>query len=267
MEVKLHILVVDKKIESNVPGIDYISLDEIKRAFPDDYKKIQHYEQNTDTILRWALKPLLAKYLLQEKELERLIFLDPDLYFFNDPSFLFEELKEKAFLLSPHWRSRDPFKDSRNFEELFTGGIFNGGFFGCNADSIEILDWWLDACAYKMVKENGLYVDQGYLTLLPVYFPEKTGIIHHKGCNVSSWNMIECDRSLQGDELILAGEYPLIFVHFTGGTIFSILSSYDPLLKPHLEEYENAIKRYVPNFEFTIDETLLPKKRYKRFFR
>lgn len=248
------VLVVDDCTANLTYGsIEVVTLNEIKKYFQSDYNKIAHYESDPASKLRWALKPLFIKYLLLSKEFEKVIFLDPDLLFYNDPTFLFEKLTTSDVLITPHWRSKDPEMDKTNFKSLFTGGLFNAGFFGCNKNSLNILNWWLKVCAYKMVKEDGLYVDQAYLNLMPIYFQEQVEIIQHKGCNVSNWNLIECKRSIEEGNVILDKIYPLIFIHYTNATINFIVSGKDALLKPQLKIYKEALLKHNSSFRFNYE--------------
>tara|TARA_R110002072_G_scaffold117281_14_gene248278 strand:+ start:9824 stop:10744 length:921 start_codon:yes stop_codon:yes gene_type:complete len=258
------VLVVDaKNKELAYNGIDVVSLIEIKESFPDDYTKIAHYESDPESNLRWALKPIFLKYLLLSEKFDKVLFLDPDLFFYNDPSFLFEKLVSSDVILTPHWRSKDPEFDQANFESLFTGGLFNAGFFGCNKNAINILDWWLKVCAYKMVKEGGFYVDQAYLNLMPIYFTEQVEVIQHKGCNISNWNMIECQRSLVKDDVIIDKKFPLIFIHFTNATINFIAFGKDAILKPHLRIYKETLLNHNASFKFNYEIKTISQEKKK----
>lgn len=248
--LNFHVLVVDNENEVEpYENIVIHRLKEIKKTFPDDYALIEKYEIDKASNLRWALKPLLLKYLLLTQGYDKTIFLDPDLCFYNNPLFLFEELNNHSVLVTPHWRSSDAFIDSGNFDLLFTGGLFNAGFFACNKKAIAVLDWWLKCCSYRMEKQNGFYVDQIYLNLMPIYFPNQVKVLQHKGCNVANWNMIECPRVKKENEVIIEGTYPIVFIHFTNGTISTILNGRDALLKPLLEKYVTLLKKHNRDFK------------------
>jgi len=110
-------------------NITFISLDEIKSSNKQDYSLIEQYEVDIYCSLRWSLKPLLLKHLLKHEGYGKAIFLDADLFFYNDPAFLFQQLDNKDVLITPHWRSKNPSVDSGNFDWLFKGGLYNAGFF------------------------------------------------------------------------------------------------------------------------------------------
>ena len=261
LKVKFHVLIVDDfKRRLDYDGIEVSTLENLKNDFQEDYALIKHYEYDKASNLRWALKPLFLKYLLLEKKYNKVIFVDPDLYFYHNPFFLFNNLNDSDVIITPHWRSKDPTKDVSNFNSLFSGGIFNAGFFGCNANSINILDWWLSVCAYKMEKKDGFYVDQGYLNLMPIYFSKQVSILEHKGCNVANWNMIECKRTSVGKTVLINNKYPIVFIHYTNATINIIVSGQDMLLKPFLDIYKAALLKHNESFKFDFEKTISQNK-------
>lgn len=257
-DIKFHVLVVGNiKVELDYDHIEIHRIGEIQELFKDDYDIIKHYENDEASNLRWALKPLFLKFLLLHKNYNKAIFIDPDIYFYNDPLFLFEQLNNDTdVIITPHWRSKDPIKDKSNFDSLFTGGLYNAGFFGCNSNAINVLDWWLKACAYKMEKSDGYYVDQVYLNLMPVYFSKQVQVLEHRGCNVANWNMIECERVVHNDTVHINNEFPVVFIHYTNGTINNIAKGNDRLLKPFLKEYKEALFKHNPIFKFAYEKTV-----------
>ncbi|MEQ8551276.1 MAG: hypothetical protein RLO17_04390 [Cyclobacteriaceae bacterium] len=254
MDVSMHILIVDmetgdrfKEIPSNVQLYDL----SIIRNNPTGEQIYQKYYKTSKDKFRWSSKPVFMMELLTTN-IDSLLYLDSDLYFFKDPSFLFDLLDRNNILLSPHFRCNDPSKDYRDYGRNNTHGLYNGGFVGARKNGIPALKWWADACE-KVCEKNrkfGYYVDQSHLNLLPILF-EEMGIIKHKGCNVANWNRITCPRSVSNGEVILDDKDPLIFIHFTGDTVNGILNGEDPLLLPYLQEYEENIREAEPDFRFS----------------
>lgn len=206
---------------------------------------------NTDiNALRWGLKPFLLHYLLDIHE--NVLWLDSDLFFFNDYQFLFDELKENNIILTPHWRNINPNHADKlekiNYKLLFTDGLFNAGFVGASNKAKEAIWWWATACTAdcELNASKGFFADQAYLALLPVYFP-KVKIIRHRGCNVSSWNTLLCERTIgENNEIMINNEYPIIFIHFTASCIEFAKNGKDPLLLNHAEKYLQTVEKYKP---------------------
>jgi hypothetical protein len=208
-------------------------------------KRLQEkYGRQDMDCFRWSMKSVFLKALLEEAD--QAFFVDPDTCFFGPFGFLNDELAGNSVLLTPHWRSSRPAADERNFGLLRLDGLFNAGFVGATRAGIPALEWWAEACEYRCARDRsrGFWNDQGYLDLLPVYF-EGVRILRHKGCNVADWNRVECPRSAGPDGSVqIAGEWPLVFVHFTRSTVRGIREGRDPVLAPPLAAYEEALARY-----------------------
>lgn len=202
---------------------------------------IKKYSNNPDS-LRWSLKSVLMIHLLNSGKYDQVFFVDPDLYFYSDFRFLYNELGDSSFLLSPHWGCFNPEISELYFNRLMTDGIYNGGFIGATYLGIDGLFWWakMNIYACEVDKSRGIYVDQAYLNLFPLLYPDYK-IISHRGCNVAEWNRFENIRSLDSKcELLLNGTYPLVFIHFSN---LGYLVEHDPLLIPYLKGYENILRK------------------------
>src|SRR4030095_5777246 len=203
------------------------------------YRKYAHIDMN---FFRWSLKPVLICYLL-ENGFEKVFFTDCDIFFFHDYHFLFDELNESDVILTPHWHNANPLTDENSFVHLLTSGMFNAGFIGANRGGVPALQWWADACHFKMgvFKSLGIHDDQRYLDVLPVKF-ENVKIIRHKGCNLSSGNDEECKRELINGSVLINGQYPIIFIHFSPTMAKQILKGHDPLLLPYFNQYKRVFE-------------------------
>lgn len=212
---EIHVLVCSNKVPKSTKKITYYSLEAIKDKPP--------YNINSDGF-RWALKgPFILKLL---SKLERVIYIDSDIWFFSNPEFLFSILKNTGLLLTPHRRNFDPFHNKETFYLHLTDGLFNAGFIGASRLGIPALKYWQHLCYFKMEKDSsrGLFVDQRYLDLVFILFYKKIKILDHPGCNVARWNI---HRFIK----------PLIFVHFTKKTIEDIKKGRIKMLQEYLEEY------------------------------
>jgi hypothetical protein len=106
----------------------------------------------------------------------------------------------------------------------------------------------------------GLHDDQKYLDIFHSVF-ENIGVVRHKGCNVSNWNRIECLRTKHPNgEVLINNTFPIVFIHFTEGTILDISVGNDDLLIPHLKEYNETLI----NLGFELDLFEDSKIKYKK---
>lgn len=244
----LHILVVDGTGSSDNPRCRFWTLEDIKRTQP-AAGIISKYFSDKDK-LRWSLKPVFMNFLLNDSGLgtTRILYLDNDLFFFNNYTFLFDLLKENHFLLTPHHYRHDPRSHQNWFEANYRVGLYNAGFVGAAQASTEGLKWWAECCLYRCEKNifRGLFDDQKYLDLLPI-MDAKTHIVRHKGCNVAGWNIDVCKREMLDGQVLIDGQYPVVFVHFNDTTIREIIHGNDVHLEPHYRAYVAALKKYKPN--------------------
>lgn len=211
-----------------------------------NYPLVKKLEEKYTTIIndqfRWALKPAFLSHLLEQ--FDKVIYLDADIYFVNDPSFLFTELDNKSILLSPHWGETNPTPDEEKFLMNFRIGLYNAGFIGASKKALPALEWWTTACSYEIKQDNekGLYDDQRYLDLIPIIDPDAK-MLRHKGCNIGSWNINTCKRSIKNGNVFINEEFPIIFIHFNYETIRHILNGNDNLLTPYFNQYEKAFNQ------------------------
>lgn len=248
-DVVLTVLVADehydaKKLNGTFEGMYFLSVcdlcaDGLGKQIFDKYFRL--YIDG----FRWSMKPVVLNYLL-ESGYDQAFFLDPDLFFFADFSFIESDLDKKAVLLTPHWRASKPMLDENNFAILQTSGLFNAGFIGVTAAGRTAMDWWARVCLYRCEKQptQGLYVDQAYLDMMPIYFDDVV-IERHRGCNVANWNRVECARIVRPDGVVgIKGGWDIVFIHFTQSTINGIESGVDALLRPFLTEYLASVQHW-----------------------
>jgi hypothetical protein len=191
------------------------------------------------------MKPVWICFLLEK--FESVIYIDNDIAFFSDPQFLFDELMQYNILLTPHRYPLSAQKDQYWLENHLKYGLFNGGFVAAHQRAKKTIEWWAECCLYRCEKNfwRGLYDDQKYLDLFPILEPN-TKILEHKGCNVAGWNIANCPRTVKNGE-VLAGGYPVVFVHFNHFTIRMIVEGEDPLLQPLWQQYFHSLKKFNGN--------------------
>jgi hypothetical protein len=244
----LHVLVTDRPAENAFDNCRFYALADVKHMAT-AIKIIDKYNHNSDK-LRWSLKPVMMKYLLTSVDVDKIIYLDNDLFFYSDYSFLFNLLDEHSFLLTPHYYKRNPGKEQNWLEANFRVGLFNAGFVGAHKKAADSLQWWADCCLYRCEKNavRGLFDDQKYLDLIPVMEPTAL-ILQHQGCNVAGWNSDLCKRETVNGEVLINGKFPIVFIHFNGMTVRQIVSGADAALAPYYQQYVQALKKCNPAFK------------------
>ena len=186
----------------------------LNKNFIKEYELINIKNEFDNDRNRWTLKPFLIKKLLEKYD--KVIYVDPDMYFVSDWSFLIEEID--GLLLTRHWRPSSP--SYNGFLINFTHGFFNAGFIGASKKSIKALEWWANCCCWKCEKNEGLglYVDQRYLDFIHLNF-DNVNICKHKGCNLASWNDLELTKTFSNKEKVLVSDgennWDAVFFHFS----------------------------------------------------
>lgn len=223
------------------------------------------YKNNSDA-LRWSLKSALILYFLKDKNYKNVIYIDNDIYFVNNNTFLIDDL-DKGILLTKHNR---PIVPKINFFDItderikytntntdyfyyeqflcnFTDGFFNAGFIGASQPGIPAITWWTKMNFWQCVKsfKNGLYVDQKYLDVLALEFSDVVRICDHPGCNLAIWNSQTSKRSFDANhKWKINDRYNPIFCHFS--TLNNKIK--DDMLSEYYDEYNNKIQLFKNKF-------------------
>lgn len=135
----------------------------------------------------WTLSPFIPKWVFQsDPSIERVTYLDADMYFFGDPTPIFEEfeLSGKDVLITEHAFDKE-------YDQSALLGRFCVQFIIYKRDGCELVrKWWEDRCLEWCFNrwEDGKFGDQKYLDQWPILFPEKIHILTNLGYILAPWN-------------------------------------------------------------------------------
>lgn len=157
--------------------------------------------------------PLLIKYALEKTSSTQTlsIYLDADLYFFENPGKVLAELSGADVGIIEH---RYP---AHRAKKLAKYGQYNVGWVGFRNTPAGrlVLDWYaektLEWCSD--IPDSGRYADQGYLDWFPEF--EKVHVLPNPGFNLAPWNTSRHSLTLKDGKVESDGS-PLIFFHFHG---------------------------------------------------
>jgi hypothetical protein len=162
---------------------------------------------STSSTLLWVLKNTAAGACT---------YIDADMYFYNDPSLLLEEMTEtESVIITSH-----------NYTPRYDQSALSGKYcvqfmhFKNDVNGIKVLEWWRERCIEWCYNrhEDGKFGDQKYLDVWPAMFD---GIcdLQHKGL-LAPWNVQQFTISEKHDNYIVEistnNEFPLVFFHFHG---------------------------------------------------
>lgn len=192
----------------NYKWLKTIHLNDIEK----DDKKLLVAKQNRNKLeYFWTLTPSLPLYLFRKNpKMEKIFYIDADMYFFSSPITLFEELGDRSILIVPHDHSVE-YKSSE------CAGKYNVGtlIFRADEKGLLCLNWWRKRClewCYDWC-EDGKFGDQGYLNNWPEHF-EGVVVSEKIGARMAPWNLSKYSVSISQDHRLFVDEEPLICYHF-----------------------------------------------------
>lgn len=238
---------------SNILGLQSLNFHQLSDLQSEIAAKIKtKYQKKQKDKLRWALKSVYVQFLL-DSGYERVIYVDNDIYFYASPDFLFEELEQHDFLITPHFYKADPSNEQNWLEANYRVGLYNAGFFAATKSASSILNWWAKCCFYETRVSfwRGLFVDQKYLDLIPILF-EQVKVIKHRGCNFAGWNCEQISFKSENSEFYVNND-KLIFVHYSQLTleVFSkSTSEFNVLYRSYLKN----LQQLNPTFKITANK-------------
>ena len=144
-------------------------------------------------------------------KIKLLTYVDSDVYFFDSPEPIFNEIRDYSVGIIEH-----KFHWTGFYKKKY--GRFNVGWINFRNDKIgrSCLKKWAEDCikwCYQRL-ENNKYADQKYLDNWPKEY-DKVKIIENLGANLAIWNIKKYKITYLKNK-VLVNSYPLIFYHFAG---------------------------------------------------
>jgi hypothetical protein len=168
-----------------------------------DRSRIEYYFTCTPSLLLFVLDKLPGADIVT--------YLDADLFFFDNPALVYDEIADQSIAIIEH-------RFSPNLKSHEVYGIYNVGWVSIRRDEngLSCLQWWRERCiewCHDWV-DNGRYADQKYLDEWPKRF-HGVVVLNHKGANLAPWNLANYEICVRGNA-VLVDDQPLVFFHFHG---------------------------------------------------
>lgn len=199
--------------EKKMKNISLIKLDEIEAFYPVLLKLKQERSRGEYC---WTLTPFSIQYILKTTNISMCTYLDADLYFFNSPKCLLDELpNDKSVLITEH-------NYTPCYDQSLTSGKYCVQFmvFKNDLNGGDVLEWWRHQCelwCYNRM-EGGKFGDQKYLDDWTTRFTS-VYVSKNEGAGVAPWNMQKFDIFRLSEEFFIRNtitkkESKVVFVHF-----------------------------------------------------
>ena len=174
-----------KMIERSMHNVELVKLSEIEVYFEE---LIEKKLLITPIEYIFLLTPFILKFCLEVFKLEKVVYVDSDIYFFSSIDPIFDEIKNSDVGITSH---NFPSK----MKHLEVNGKFNVGimFFRNTKDGNQILNWWAKRCLESTsidLKSPDVFGDQKYLDLFSTIYPS-THVFENLGINAAPWNYHE----------------------------------------------------------------------------
>lgn len=254
----------------NLKHATIISLKEFE-----DEKLLEVKSGRTKAEYCWTCTSSTILYVIEKYNVESCTYVDADLYFYQSPKVLFDEMEGKSVLITEH---RYPPK----FNRVNTSGIYCVQFitFLNNKEGLTALKWWRNACidwCYDRY-EDGKFGDQKYLDDWTTRF-KGVHVLKHLGGGLASWNVEQWPLVSKKGNIITFKDntdnttFEAIFYHFHHVRFYQnnivdlgwrhptmpvVKNLYVPYIMA-LQETENLVKSVHPSFNVPLQKFTLIK--------
>jgi hypothetical protein len=216
------IVLVDKtigQVDYSAIPFEVLPIDSIEPSIGELSKKYDIVELNT------CVKPRVFEYLFENRNVERIAYLDPDIRVYDAMPEVSRMLDCSDIVLTPHAVTPIPLDGKQPTENLLLMfGIYNLGFLAVKRsdETLRMMKWWKERTysSGRRRPDLGMFVDQLYMNLVPILF-RKVTVIMDPGYNMAPWNLHERHLDPGAGAWRVNGGNRLSFFHFSSYRIDS----------------------------------------------
>ena len=218
---RLFIFCFDDQSKDVLESLDLSNTVILHHSAIEDEKLLKLKSERSKAEYCWTCTPVIIQYVLDNYDVDSCTYIDADLFFFNDPQILFDEIKKKRanVVITPH-RFANNKKDQKLCKRSGKYCVeFN--YFDQSENAREALSWWRKKCAEWCfhLYEPERMGDQKYLEKFPVLF-KGVHELQHLGGGVAPWNLRQYCY-VKNDKIHIwlreknsGNEFPIVFYHF-----------------------------------------------------
>jgi hypothetical protein len=186
----LWVVCMDDLVEKNLNtlSLPHVSLVSLLDLETDELRKVKPSRSKGEYY--WTITPFTPQAVFdRDATVQRVTYVDADLFFFDDPRVLLQELtfSKKQVLITEHAYAPE-------YEHYSVNGRFCVQFltfYRCEA-ARKVLNWWKERCLAwcYAIYEDDKFGDQKYLDLWPELFASEVHIVLQKDKTLAPWNVM-----------------------------------------------------------------------------
>ena len=185
----LWVICMDDEVWVQLSILNYANIKLIKLSEVENSELIRVKKERTNAEYCWTLTPFAPKFILDSNPtVDRVTYVDADLYFFDSTSKIFDEFEssESDVLITEHGYSK-------RYDKSKQSGIYCVQFmtFKNTANGRGVLAWWQKKCiewCFNRI-EDGKFGDQKYLDDWPVRFGTSIHVLKSCYLTLAPWNV------------------------------------------------------------------------------
>ena len=218
----LYIVAFDEECFQYLENLYESELTILSLADFEDEKLKQVKSQRSPAEYCWTCTPSIILYCIEKFQLPSCTYVDADMFFYDNPQILIDEVFNDSILITDHRYTRD-------YDVSATHGKYCVQFmyFKNDKHGLNVLRWWRDRClewCYNYL-EDGKFGDQKYLDDWLERFPG-VHVLQHPGGGLAPWNIQQYSLEQTNEKIFIkeknkSGHFPLVFFHFHGLKFFS----------------------------------------------
>lgn len=263
----LYIFAFDDISFNVLKKIDFKNATVISLKEFEDEKLLNVKNNRTKAEYSWTSTPSTILYCLNNFDIDSCTYVDADLYFFNNPVVLIDEMGKADVLITDH-------RYTTQYDQSKESGRYCVQFmcFKKTLNGLTVLNWWRSACldwCYNR-KEDGKFGDQKYLDNWNENF-KGVHDLKHLGGGVAPWNVQQYffytkNDLIKGLEITSDKEFDLIFYHFHHlnnqkinfmnefylGPYLLTKNVISYIYKPYILKLK-TIDKFIKSLDFTLD--------------
>lgn len=203
---RLWVLCLDQEVEDALRQFDlpHVELIPLADAETEGLRRVKAERSIAEYC--WTLTPFLPGFVFDRApDLNRITYIDADLFFFGTPRLLFDEFdaSRKHVLITDHAFApeyRDRVRFGRFCVQFMT--------FRHTPEGLRVLHWWRDRCLEWCYArdEDGKFGDQKYLDDWPERFTSEVHVLAQTEKTLAPWNVEFVERT--------HGRVAPVFYHF-----------------------------------------------------